>query len=902
MSPSDDNPSFGYWLRRRRKALDLTQARLAQLVGCAVATIKKLEADERRPSLPMAERLADCLAVPAAERAAFLRTARAEVSLHRQGLTPPGSVPVDVARAADISPAPDDPHASNLPAAANRLLGRHAEVAAIQTLLARDDVRLVTLTGPGGIGKTRLAIQTAEEHAEDMALACWFVDLSPVLEAPLVLPAIAQALGVQPSADQELLDTLKHFFQQRQDLLVLDNFEHLVEAAPQVGALLSAARGLKILVTSRVVLHLAGEYEFSVPPLPVPLLPESPLPKSPSSDPADLASLAQYASVALLLERAEASGAPLALTPENAADIAAICRQLEGLPLALELAAARCKLFAPRELLAQLADRLHILTRGARDRPPRHQTLRATLDWSYQLLPPGVQILFARLSVFVGGFTLAAAESVCRAPGNETPGFGTGPQDFVDSVTLLLDHSLLRPSEDAGGARRFLMLETLREYAHEKLIARGEDVALGEQHASYFLALAEQAEPLLWSAQQHVWYQRLIAEQGNFRAALYWWRSKNVYAQVARLGAALCWFWLKHGDLRAQMPLLEWALAETERHRAAAPPSVRVKALYSVATGASWLGYAARARRLFEECLEFEEAAGSWPEVCSILGSLAELDEWEGNYSRALQLNERYLAVSRAHGFTQGMADALNQIGELLRLQGDYARAIQFLRESLVLRKAVGTFTGVAATQGYLGIALYEVGELDEAQQLLADSLQLAYVLDDKMMVAGVLAELGVVAQLRGDYVTADQYQRDALALLDELGFQAHSALALARLGNLALVQGDLAAAHARCQESLSISQRIGSKRSLIAALEGAAGVAARSERARQAALILGAAQAYRAQIGLAHSRDASPVYEQTLALARMALGASQFESEYRLGQQTALDEVINGALAAPHA
>ncbi|MFN8467185.1 MAG: tetratricopeptide repeat protein [Caldilineaceae bacterium] len=896
MSLGDDNPSFGYWLRRRRKALDLTQAGLAQLVGCAVATIKKLEADERRPSLEMAERLADCLAVPPKERAAFVRAARAEVSLHRPGLAPPDGLPVSGARANAAGQAPHHAHASHLPVAANRLLGREAEVAAIQALLARGDVRLVTLTGPGGIGKTRLAVQAAEEIAGLMALACWFVDLSPVLEAPLVLPAIAQTLTIQPSAGQELLDTVKQFFQQRQALLVLDNFEHLVGAAPQIGELVSAARGLKILVTSRVLLHLAGEYEFSVPPLPVP-----PLPAPLASGSPDLGALAQYASVALLLERAEASGAPLALTPENAADIAAICRQLEGLPLAIELAATRCKLFAPRELLARLADRLHILTRGPRDRPPRHQTLRATLDWSYQLLPPGAQILFARMSVFVGGFTLDAAEAVCRTPGAGSPGLSPGPQDFVDSITLLLDHSMLRPGEDAGGARRFLMLETLREYAHGKLVARGEDAALAEQHAAYFLAFAEQVEPLLWSAQQHVWYQRLIAEQSNFRAALYWWRSRNVYTEVARLGAALCWFWLKHGDLRAEMPLLEWALAETERPRAAAPPSVRVKALYSVATGASWLGDTARARRLFEECLEFEEAPGSWPQLCSILGSLAEVNEWEGNYPRALQLNERYLAVSRANGFTQGMADALNQIGELLRLQGDYARAIQLLRESLVLRKAVGTVTGVAATQGYLGIALYEVGELDAAQKLLADSLQLGYALDDKMMVAGVLAELGVVAQLRGDYATAEQYQRDALTLLDELGFQTHSALALARLGNLALLQDDLAAAHGRCQESLLISQRIGSKRSLIAALEGAAGVAVRSGRARQAALILGAAQAYRRQIGLAHSRDASPVYEQTLTLARATLGASQFEDEYSKGQQTGVDEVINLALAAPH-
>lgn len=894
MSPSDDNPSFGYWLRRRRKALDLTQAMLAQEVGCAVATIKKLEADERRPSLQMAERLADCLAVPSAERAAFLRAARAEVALHRQGLTPPSNVPVYSAREHAPAPAPDNAPASNLPAAANRLLGRGEEVAALLALLARPDVRLVTLTGPGGIGKTRLAIQAAGEFAGAAALACWFVDLSPVLETALVMPAIAQALGLPPSAAQASLATVKHFLLERQALLLLDNFEHLIDVAPQVGELLSAVGGLKVLVTSRIVLHLDGEYEFNVPPLPVP-----PLPVSPASDSADLAALGQCASVALLLERAEAGGARLALTPDNAPDIAAVCRQLEGLPLALELAAARCKLFAPRELQARLEPRLQFLTTGPRDRPHRHQTLRATLDWSYQLLRPEEQILLARLSVFVGGFTLDAAESVCRAPGAVPPAAAAGPRDLVDSIAALIDHSLLRPGEDTGGTRRFGMLETVREYAHEKLVERGEASALNEQQALHFLAFAEQVEPLLWSAQQHVWYQRLIAEQGNFRAALLWWRSTGSYASVARLGAALCWFWLKHGHLRDELPLLEWALAETERLRETTPPAVRVKALYSVGTVVSWLGETTRARRLFEQCLAIEDESGSWPQLCAILSSLAEIHEWDGSYPQALHFNERYLAVSRAHGYTQGMADSLNQIGELLRLQGDHARAIQVLRESLVLRKVVGTVTGVAATQGYLGIALYEVGELNEAQQLLADSLQLARALDDKMMVAGVMTELGVVAQLRSDYVTAVDYQRRALTLLEELGFQAHHALVLARLGNLAVLQGDLASAHAHYQESLAISRRIGSKRSLVAALDGAAGVAVRGGRAVFAAQILGAAEACRRQIGLAHSRDETPVYEQTLALVRTALGAAQYEAEYGIGQMAELDDVINRTLAA---
>ena len=551
MSPIDDNASLGYWIRRRRKALDLTQARLAQQVGCAVATIKKIEADERRPSRQMAERLADCLSLPLEERAAFLRVANAEQSLHRQARALPVDVPARPLPAASVTPAPAAPHACHLPASSNRLVGRRQEVAEIHALLQRTDVCLVTLTGPGGIGKTRLALQAAQEFATSEAIECWFVDLAPVLEATLVMPTIAQALGVNTAASQSTLESLKHYLHRRQVLLLLDNFEQVLAAAPQIGELLVFAPGLKILVTSRAVLHLSAEHEFSVPPLTVP----------DETDPADPAALARCDAVALLLERAEAGGARLALTPENAADVAGICRWLEGLPLAIELAAARCKLFTPKELLARLEHRLHILTAGARDQPQRQQTLRATIDWSYQLLPPNAQILFARLSVFVGGFTLEAAEAVCRTAGTPSLESCATPLDVLDGIATLLDQSLLRPLEDSAGPRRFLMLETLREYAREKLAARGEEAALCDQHAAYFLALAEQGESYLLTAQH-------IVEQSNLRAALYWWHANDNYAQVARLGAALCWFWLKHGELQEEMPRLEWALAETERRRA----------------------------------------------------------------------------------------------------------------------------------------------------------------------------------------------------------------------------------------------------------------------------------------------------------------------------------------------
>ena len=346
-------------------------------------------------------------------------------------------------------------NASICPQHPNRLVGRRQEVAEIHALLQRTDVCLVTLTGPGGIGKTRLALKAAHEFPTSTAVECWFVDLAPVQEATLVIPTIAQTLGVNTNAGQAALASLKHYLHRRQVLLLLDNFEHVLAAAPQIGELLASAPGLKILVTSRAVLHLSGEYEFAVPPLAVP----------DATDPIDLAALARIDAVALLLERAQAGGARLALTPTNAAAVAGICRWLEGLPLAIELAAARCKLFTPDELLARLAHRLQILTAGPRDQPHRQQTLRAAIDWSYQLLPPHAQILFARLGVFAGGFTLEAAEAVCRTAGTSALESIATPLDVLDGIATLLDQSLLRPLEDAAGPRRFMMLETLREYA-----------------------------------------------------------------------------------------------------------------------------------------------------------------------------------------------------------------------------------------------------------------------------------------------------------------------------------------------------------------------------------------------------------------------------------------------------
>ncbi len=444
-----------------------------------------------------------------------------------------------------------DTHAHNLPVQLTPLIGREREVAAVGQLLQREEVRLLTLTGPGGTGKTRLGLQMAAQLSEVFSDGVFFVNLAPLSDPELVVPTIAQALGVKEEFGQPLIDLLSASLREKELLLLLDNFEQVVGAAIEVAQLLARCPKLNVLVTSRAALHVQGEQEFAVPPLAVP---------DPKSLP-DLVALSQYEAVALFITRAQAVKPDFQVTAANAPAVAEICVRLDGLPLAIELAAVRTKLLPPQALLARLGQRLAVLTGGAKDVPARQQTLRNTIEWSYQLLDAQEQQLFRRLSAFVGGCTLEAIEVVCAA-------FRDEARPVLDAVASLIDKSLLQQTEQEGEEPRLVMLETIREYGLECLTASGEREATWQAHAEYYLALAERAEPELRGIQQALWLERLEREHENLRAALECFLEQAGMGKgkelALRLCVALAFFWRMGGYLREGRTGFSRALASSE--------------------------------------------------------------------------------------------------------------------------------------------------------------------------------------------------------------------------------------------------------------------------------------------------------------------------------------------------
>lgn len=639
-------------------------------------------------------------------------------------------------------------HPSNLPDDATPFIGRERDIREIAAQLKQPSVRLVTLTGPGGTGKTRLALQVGNTLLYDFSDGVFFCDLSPISEPALVPCSIARVFGIKEEPGRALTEMLFEHLSEKRLLLVLDNLEQVIGAAPVIGNLLDTCRELRVLTTSRIPLHLAREHEYPVSTLSVPDLLRLP----------DLNTLSQFESVALFVERAAAVYPGFTVTEQNAPIIAEICSRLDGLPLAIELAAARIKIFPPRALLERLHGKLGLLTGGAKDRPDRQQTLRGAIDWSYSLLTTEEQTLFARLSVFVGGCTFEALEAVC-VDGEEV--------DAFEAIASLVDKSLLRQVGD--DEPRFSMLETIQEYAEEKLVERGEQNVRRDKHLQVFADLASVAEPELGGENQVVWLNRLEVEHHNLRAALEWSREAGGEALPA-LAGSLWRYWYVRGRIAEGRQWLDAAIDTASTGPLPHSEVAMIKVLLGAGVFAYMHGEYDRAESLIEESLRLARGQEDPTAIALALNGLGDVAETRGQHDRARELYEESLKLERECSDTRGIAQSLQDLGLVARSRGDDARAAALFEESLRLERELGDTAGIARSLNNLGDVAEVGGDYERARELFEESLRLERDLRNTWGIASSLVGLGVLEASQHEYHRATTLLAAAAILWETAG------------------------------------------------------------------------------------------------------------------------------------
>ena len=729
-----------------------------------------------------------------------------------------------------------DVRLNNLPIQPTPLLGREREVAEIADLLRHADVRLLTLTGTGGTGKTRLALQSAAELIDEFEDGVFLVALAPISDPELVASTVAGALSVSESAGRPLKEDLRDFLSIKELLLVLDNFEQVVDAAPLVGELLSGCPGLKVLATSRTLLRIYGEHEYAVRPLELP-------------DPDHLPSietLRQYEAIRFFTERARAANAHFSLTNENALAVAEICARLDGLPLAIELAAARIKLLSPQVMCSRLSNPLKFLTGGARDLPERQRTLRGAIAWSHALLDEGEQVLFARLSVFSDGCALEAVEAICDPVGDLFV-------DVLEGLSSLLDKSLLRQEEMVEEEPRFVMLETIREYARERLELSGEAEEIRRLHAEYFLALAEQGASEQQGPEEATWLERLDLEHDNMRAALSWMLESEEAEPGLRLSGALWRFWWMRGHYSEGRRWLEEALAKDGRASA-----VRAKALEAV----GWLA------------------------------------DDQGDIDRAVAAAEEGLSLSARSKIESSVtASFLRMLGSAAYVHGDHEQAARLYEESLAISREARDERGVASSLLQLGNVSGDRGNHEEAKTFYEEGLALSRKLDDKALLASALISVGAEFLLQGDHERGAMLNEDAAELYRERGNRGHLQYALDNLGWAALMRGNLQQAEVLHRESLALSRQLGDKLVAAEALEGLACSASARGEAERVARLFGAAESLREAVGYRQEPREHALREPYLVAARPRLSEARWDAAWAEGRRLGFEEAIAYAL-----
>jgi len=726
-----------------------------------------------------------------------------------------------------------DYYPNNLPVQLTTFIGREKEIGEVSRHLM--EARLVTLIGPGGTGKTRLAQQAAARVLELFPDGVWLVQLAPLADSTLLPQTVASVLGVREEPDRLISETLANYLRSKELLLIMDNCEHLVQACAELAAmLLSSCPNLHILVTSREALGVAGEVFFLVPPM---SLPQGAVAVGEKE-------LAQYEAVQLFMERAETSLPGFRLTEQNAPAVLQVCRQLDGIPLAIELAAARLKLLQVEQIATRLDDRFRLLTGGSRTALPRHQTLRAMIDWSYDLLSKSERVLLERLTIFAGGWTLEAAEAICS-------GAVVSGDDILDLLFQLINKSLVIADREQGMETRYHMLETIRQYGREELIESGEIEQMRAKHLDYFLALAEKAEPELRGPVPAQWYEMLEREHDNLRTALEW--SKLAHKQAGlQLAGTLMQFWVVRG-------------------------------------------YFSEGRRHLAELLRSKERSYAQAKA---LGAAAQLAYRQSDYPAARSLYDEFLTLSHELDAQDLAAWALIGLANVATEEGDYESAPAIFEEALTTYRELGDPAGTAQALMNLGWAAMRPGDYVLAEERLLEALSLFRECKDITYVATVLSGLGEVALRQGDLDRAKELLEESLAIKREIGDKWGIGVSLGTLGWIALRQADYGLATAILGESLQVRHEIGDKGGMAWCLERLAQVALENGQPEQATRIFGAAAALRASIGSVIDPVDQPAYERQLSDLGDELGLTVYTAAWDEGQAMTLEQAVAYVLA----
>ncbi len=842
------------WLKRKRKEQGLTQETLAGLAGCSTIYLKKIEAGRRQPTRQVVDALLDALQVPK------------------------GLWPTYIEMAFDAPPVSPSKPRTSLPAPLTSFIGRHNEIAAINNLLQRTMARLVTLTGPGGVGKTRLAFEVAA-GLQGFGDGVYFVDLAPITDPSLVPNAVMMALALSDEAGHSPLETITAHLDTRTAFLVLDNCEHLIEACSHLAHhLLVRCPNLRILAASREVLGISGEAIYPVPPMALPY--PNALP------PVD--SLSQYDAVTLLIQRATAVQPQFAITDANAPAVTQICYRLDGLPLAIELAAARLQVFSPEQIAARLDDRFRFLTAGSRVALPRHQTLRATIEWSHSLLLEPERVLFRRLAVFAGGWTLDAAEQVCAGAGLDT-------DDILEALAQLVSKSLVITEMREGDAR-YRMLETIREYSREKLVEVGEQTTLRRRHLEFFAAWTELGRAKLHSPKQRLWLKDFEDEQDNIRAALAWALEDRQIERGMQIIGALHWFWWSKGYWSEGR---DWALQFLAQPEAQARSLGRAQALDVAGDCIGELGdfvtYDVYCRESIAIARELGDA-GRWLVGYQLI-DIAYISGVAGDGSEAREALEEGLramegAAPRHRWITGWLHD---QLGRTLTRLEDYASAYAHFEESIAIFRAMGDRYMSIQPLGGLGVLLAEQGRLAEGKRYAEESLAIKRELGDRKEISSSLRDLGRIACLERDYDEARALLGEGLALSRELGWQIGIADILATLAYAEQLAGDVVRAAHLYVEALPLSATY--KNVLGYALDGSAQLEAARGHFETAARLFGGGAA-RDPLKSLQWHVMHLGHERWLQATRDALGEAAFAALEQAGRAMTAEQAVAYAVA----